>query len=83
VRVAENDLAFAIRDGFPVTPLHTLIIPRRDAATYFDLYEPERRAINLLLDQVRSDVLAADTTVGCFNIGMNSGEVAGQTVMFT
>ncbi len=80
-RVAENELAFAIRDGFPVTPLHTLIIPLRHAATYFDLFEPERRAINLLLDQVRSDILASDKTVEGFNIGMNCGEVAGQTVM--
>jgi diadenosine tetraphosphate (Ap4A) HIT family hydrolase len=80
-RVAENELAFAIRDGFPVTPLHTLIIPRRHAPTYFDLFEPERRAINLLLDQVRADILAADKTVEGFNIGMNCGEVAGQTVM--
>jgi diadenosine tetraphosphate (Ap4A) HIT family hydrolase/5-methylcytosine-specific restriction endonuclease McrA len=80
-RVAENELAFAIRDGFPVTPLHTLIIPRRHAPTYFDMFEPERRAINLLLDQVRADILGADKTVEGFNIGMNCGEVAGQTVM--
>jgi diadenosine tetraphosphate (Ap4A) HIT family hydrolase len=80
-RVAENELAYAIRDDFPVTPLHTLIIPRRHAPTYFDLYEPERRAINLLLDQVRTAILAADKTVEGFNIGMNCGETAGQTVM--
>jgi hypothetical protein len=43
--VAENDLALAIRDGHPVTPLHTLVISRRHAPTFFDLYEPERRAI--------------------------------------
>jgi ATP adenylyltransferase len=80
-RVAENELAFAISDGFPVTPLHTLVIPRRHAPTYFDLFEPERRAINLLLDQVRAGILAADKTVEGFNIGMNCGEAAGQTVM--
>jgi diadenosine tetraphosphate (Ap4A) HIT family hydrolase len=80
-RVAENELAIAISDSFPVTPLHTLIIPRRHAPTYFDLYEPERRACNLLLDRVRADILAADKSVEGFNIGMNSGEVAGQTVM--
>ncbi len=80
-KVAENDLAFAIRDGHPVTPLHTLIIPRRHAATFFDLYEPERRAINLLLDQARADILTEDRTVEGFNIGINAGDVAGQTVM--
>jgi diadenosine tetraphosphate (Ap4A) HIT family hydrolase len=54
---------------------------RRYAPTFFDLHEPERRAINLLLDQLRLDILAEDGTVEGFNIGMNSGEVAGQTVM--
>jgi ATP adenylyltransferase len=80
-KVAENDLTLAIRDGHPVTPHHTLVIPRRHAPTVFDPYEPERRAVNLLLDQVRLDILAEDKTVEGFNIGMNSGEVAGQTVM--
>jgi hypothetical protein len=42
--VAQNELAFALSDNYPVTPLHTLIIPRRHAPNYFDLYDPERRA---------------------------------------
>jgi ATP adenylyltransferase len=78
--VAENTLALAFRDAFPVTPLHTLVVPRRHAATWFDLGEPERRAITLLLDDVRKEILAKDRTVEGFNVGMNSGEVAGQTV---
>jgi ATP adenylyltransferase len=68
-------------DAYPVTPLHTLVVPRRHAATYFDLHEPERRAINLLLDQVRLRVLADDKAVQGFNVGMNCGETAGQTIM--
>ena len=78
--VAQNELAVAIRDPFPVTTLHTLAISRRHVATYFDLYEPERRAISLLLDAVRAEVIAADKSVEGFNIGINAGEVAGQTV---
>ncbi len=78
--VAENTLALAFRDGFPVTPLHTLIIPKRHAATWFDLSDPERRAINLLMDEARKAILSKDKTVEGFNVGMNSGEVAGQTV---
>jgi ATP adenylyltransferase len=50
-----------------VTPLHTLVIPRRHAPTFFDQYEPERRALNLLLDQLRLDILAEDGTVEGFN----------------
>jgi diadenosine tetraphosphate (Ap4A) HIT family hydrolase len=78
--VASNALAFAILDNFPVTQLHTLVISKRHAATFFELFEPERRAINQLLDNVRTKVLATDGSVEGFNLGINSGEVAGQTI---
>lgn len=78
--VAENSLAVAFHDLYPVTPLHTLVIPRRHAATFFDIYEPERRAMNLLLDGVKAQIVGADPSVTGFNIGMNCGEDAGQTV---
>jgi len=78
--VAFNPLAFAIHDKHPVTPLHALIIPRRHAETFFDLFDPERRAINQLIDVLHSEIGFKDTSVLGFNIGMNSGEVAGQTV---
>jgi ATP adenylyltransferase len=79
--IAQNELAIALYDAHPVTPLHALIVPRCHATTYFDLHDPERRAINLLLDQVRANVLAADTAVEGFNVGMNCGTTAGQTIM--
>jgi ATP adenylyltransferase len=78
--IASNELAYAIRDAFPVTPLHTVLIPKRHAPSYFDLYEPERRAMSIMLDQLRADILARDGTVAGFNVGMNSGEAAGQTI---
>ena len=78
--IASNALALAIRDNYPVTELHTLVIPKRHAATFFDLFEPERRAINQLLDEVRTDIMKKDALVSGFNIGMNSGETAGQTI---
>ena len=78
--IAENDLAYAIRDGFPVTPLHTLIIPKRHAATFFDLHEDEILACNRLMQDLRAAILSEDPTVDAFNIGMNAGEAAGQTV---
>jgi ATP adenylyltransferase len=79
--VAHNELAFAMRDTYPVTTLHTLVVSRRHVETYFDLHDPERRAINMLLDQIRRDTSAADKTISGFNIGMNCGETAGQTIM--
>ena len=39
--IAQNELAIALYDAYPVTLLRALIVPRRHAATYFDLYEPQ------------------------------------------
>jgi diadenosine tetraphosphate (Ap4A) HIT family hydrolase len=78
--IASNALAFAIWDDYPVTQLHTLVIAKRHAKTFFDLFEPERRAINHLLDELRIEMMKKDVSVSGFNIGMNSGEDAGQTI---
>ena len=78
--IASNDLAYAIHDCFPVTPLHTLIIPKRHVETYFDLTEAEILACNRLLSGRREEILKSDPAVEAFNIGMNAGEVAGQTI---
>jgi ATP adenylyltransferase len=78
--VASNALAFAIRDNHPVTELHTLVIPKRHAATFFDLFEPERRAIYQLLAGQRSEIMKKDPSVSGFNIGINNGDTAGQTI---
>jgi ATP adenylyltransferase len=78
--VAENTLCYAIRDGFPVTHLHTLIIPKRHVADYFDLFQPEINAIHALLSNQRATILAGDPTVSAFNVGINAGRDAGQTI---
>lgn len=78
--VSENSLAFAIFDGFPVTHLHTLIIPKRHAHDYFELSEAEVVACNDLLLDMKEKVQSEDVTVTGFNIGMNAGAAAGQTV---
>ena len=78
--IAENELCFAIRDGFPVTENHTLIIPKRHVADYFDLYQPELNAIHQMISEQRQDILETDKTVLGFNVGVNSGLVAGQTI---
>jgi len=76
----QNDLAYAVRDGFPVTDGHCLIIPFRHVETYFDMSESEVLACNKLLFQVKQELLSTDSNIGGFNIGVNSGEVAGQTI---
>jgi len=78
--IAENNLAYAIYDGYPVTEHHTLIIPKRHTPTYFDLYQPEINACNQLLQEMKDRIEEQDNTVTGFNIGVNSGEDAGQTI---
>jgi ATP adenylyltransferase len=78
--IAENELAFAVRDGFPVTELHSLIIPRRHVSDYFELTKEELLACNELLRIVKEEILARDTSVKGFNVGANSGLVAGQSI---
>ncbi|MFC7514086.1 HIT family protein [Herbaspirillum sp. GCM10030257] len=78
--IAQNDLAYAIRDGFPVTDLHTLVIPKRHVEDFFGLTDEEILGCNRLILEVRETILKQDPTVQGFNIGMNAGEVAGQTV---
>lgn len=78
--IAQNDLAYAIRDGFPVTPLHTLVIPKRHVSDYFGLARPEANACHRLLEQLKAAIEQADPSVAGFNVGMNVGEAAGQTV---
>jgi ATP adenylyltransferase len=78
--LAENALAFLISDGFPVTEGHLLAIPRRHVADYFDLHQPERNALQRLLDEGRNIVRGNHPGVSGFNVGINCGEAAGQTV---
>lgn len=78
--IAENELCVAIRDGFPVTPMHTLIIPKRHVVDYFDLYQPELNAVHSLLTEQRRQIASDDDTVTGFNVGVNAGSDAGQTI---
>ena len=56
------------------------MIPKRHAVTFFDLFEPERRSISQLLVGLRAEIVTKDASVTGFNIGINSGNTAGQTV---
>ena len=78
--IAKNELAYAIRDGFPVTHLHMLIIPRRHVIDYLGLSKDELLACHDLIHHVRELIQAQDTTVEGFNIGVNTGLAAGQTI---
>jgi len=76
---AANELAIALADNFPVNPGHTLIVPRRHLVTLFEATEEERAALFDLLDESRRKLLEERSPDG-FNIGINDGAAAGQTV---
>jgi ATP adenylyltransferase len=78
--VGSTEHVFAIRDANPVTPLHSLVLPQRHVAEYFDLTVVEVIGVDALLRRLRSDIAARDPTVEGFNVGINIGTVAGQTI---
>lgn len=78
--VLENELAFAIPDRFPVTRGHLLVIPQRHVADYFEASPDEKAALWDLVEKARAHLHDRYAPDG-FNIGINVGEAAGQTVM--
>lgn len=74
-----DPLAVMIRDAYPVSPGHALIIPRRHVASFFDVTDAERQSLLSLLDGARLK-LDAEFRPDGYNIGINDGPTAGQTV---
>jgi diadenosine tetraphosphate (Ap4A) HIT family hydrolase len=77
--VLENDLAIAFYDKYPVNKGHLLIIPKRHIEQYFDLTDQERSAIDSLLLEGKR-LLDEQYQPDGYNIGINCGEAAGQTI---
>jgi len=78
--IVDSKLAFAIYDAFPVSCYHCLIIPKRHVESFFELIDEELLEINGLLKQCKIKILAQDNTVLGFNVGINVGEAAGQSI---
>jgi diadenosine tetraphosphate (Ap4A) HIT family hydrolase len=76
----DGPIAMARRDTYPVSPGHTLIIPKRHVVSFFDTTDEERLAMCRLLDEARA-LLDAKHQPDGYNIGINGGEAAGQSVM--
>jgi diadenosine tetraphosphate (Ap4A) HIT family hydrolase len=77
--VFESELAFVIRDGYPVSPGHTLVIPRRHVASFFETTPEEQASLLKLLNLARIEITQRFKPAG-FNIGINDGVAAGQTI---
>ncbi len=74
-----NEAAIAVRDAFPVSQGHTLVIPQRHVQSFFDTTLAERVALLELLDKAKQQLQAEFPAAG-YNIGINDGAAAGQTV---
>ena len=79
-KIDENEFFFAVRDGYPVTPLHTLIIPKRHILSFFELNEIEQGELFSFLEKQKKSIVNEDPSVSAFNIGINDGPDAGRSV---
>ena len=79
--IFENNLAFSTFDPYPVSKHHSLIVPKRHVENYFDMSKEEIISCNKLIIKMRDKIQVIDPTVDGFNIGTNSGKVAGQSIM--
>lgn len=77
--VLENTLVLALWDAHPVSPGHALIIPRRHVSDWFSATVAEQQALTAAIDDVRREIERHHRPDG-YNIGINVGEAAGQTV---
>ena len=78
--IFENELSYASFDSYPVSKFHSLIVPKKHIEKYFDLNSDEILACNNLILKIKEKILKEDDTVMGFNIGINSGKVAGQSI---
>ena len=79
--IEENKFAFATLDSYPVSKQHCLIIPKRHVKEYFELSEEEVVGCDQLIKKIKVKVENNDKTIKGFNIGINSGKEAGQSIM--
>jgi diadenosine tetraphosphate (Ap4A) HIT family hydrolase len=77
--VAKDALTVVVRDGFPVSRGHSLIIPRRHVGSFFEATVDERASLLRLLDAAKVQ-LDNEYQPDSYNIGINDGPAAGQTV---
>ena len=79
--IFDNEFVFASFDSYPVSKYHSLIVPKRHILNYFELTNDELLACNDLIKKIKKKIQNEDKTVEGFNIGTNSGVVAGQSIM--
>ena len=81
--IAEDDNFFVVKDIYPVTDLHTLIITKQHIQSFFDLDIKKQKLCIDVVDEQRKKLLLDDSTITGFNVGINIGKDAGQTIFHT
>ena len=79
--IYSNEFMFVVRDSYPVAKLHTLIIPHRHISNFFDLNDNELSDLSIILKKEKKSLLNLDKTISAFNVGVNAGKDAGQSIM--
>ena len=79
--IYSSELFFVVRDSYPVTKHHSLIIPHRHVSDFFDLSDSEFNDLNKILKEQRKSLLDLDKDITAFNVGVNAGKDAGQSIM--
>ena len=79
--IFENNLAYSTFDSYPVSEFHLLIVPKRHLKNYFELTNDEIIACNKIILLSKNKIEKMDKTIKGFNIGINCGKVAGQSIM--
>lgn len=79
-KVLENDLAWASYDTYPVSPGHMLVMPKRHVENYFDMTREEKIAVMELVDECKA-INDRERQPDGYNVGVNCGPAAGQSVM--
>lgn len=77
--ISQCDLTITFLDSYPVSPGHALIVPKRHVATYFEVTECEQIAIAKAI-QVAKIIIDKEFSPDAYNIGVNNGEAAGQSI---
>ena len=80
--IYSSEFLFVVRDNkFPVTKYHSLIIPHRHISNFFDLNKDELKDLSETLKKERLSLLNLDKEISGFNVGVNAGKDAGQSIM--
>lgn len=77
--IDSNYFGVIIRDGFPISPGHKLVIPKRHVGSWFELNQEEQKGLMELLTKAQK-ILEKEFSPDGYNIGINDGPAAGQTV---